>query len=149
MLLSLKCFCKDKFSFQDTIDLFGKQYRICVYYYQYSKKITEKQIKTYQNFLNQKDTVCADIENSIFDYYNKFIYDNVNEYDYIDLNFVVNDICELKNHVKPLSIEIYDYSDDYTMSIVFDLNWDVERGIGVFLKNNKVDIVGSQSEVIK
>lgn len=143
-------FKKNKFSFKDTIILFENLYVVDVNYYEYSNHITPKQKETYEMFLKEKKHICFEIEKTVLCYYNNTILNDRVEYDYIDssveLAKVVNDLAKT---VKPISIEIYDYSADYTMSLIFELEWDNERGIGVFLKNNNVEIVGSQSEVIK
>lgn len=143
-------FHKDDFVFQDTISLFGRTYKVFVYYYKYSNKVKEKQILTYQNFSNSKDTVCADVESAIFDYYNQLVLDNENTLNFVDSrDLIANNIYDLAKNIDPLAIEVYDYSEDNTMSIIFNLRWDLEKGLGVLLKNNRVAIVGTQSEVIR
>ena len=141
---------KDKFIFEDTITLFGRTHLIKVCYYEYGNKVTQKQKETYELFLKAKKDVCFEVEKAVLNYYNRVIVNDKEEYDYIDSNIeLAKTVNDLAKTVKPISIEIYDYSIDYTMSFVFDLEWDNENGIGVFLKNNKIEIVGSQSEVIK
>ena len=55
---------------------------------------------------------------------------------------------QLKGFVKPSSITFPRTENERTVIVLFKTKWDLELGVGILLKNEKISLVGVQSDVL-
>ena len=110
--------------------------------------ITEKQRRTFREFLQNKDRICNDIEKRMFEYYNSEVKEKAEE---CEDGFAIQPaktITEIGRNVTPIILGVEKYSKDNIINILFHLSWDSEVGIGIRLRNTIVDYIGTQAEII-
>lgn len=134
------------FEFYTDVTLFNKKYSIKVSYCQYDSTPTEKQVRTYERFINAEELLLPKIETALLKEYNSMLEDSY----WIPLktreHYKVEETSALSRFIHPLGIDIYDYSPDDVVVLTFSVEWN-DEGLGVLIQNNEIAIVGKQSEV--
>ena len=67
---------------------------------------------------------------------------------YDKLSEAVDEPSQLVGFVKPQSIMIPRSKDKRIINVLFKTKWDLEMGIGIQLVNERIEIVGVQSDVL-
>lgn len=138
-----------------SVDLFGISWEIMVQINADEKVITDSQRNAYRKFLENESEVLNDVENSIFEYYEKvFESYRVQVSDLAQKDRIapkINNKRELARIVEPVSLIIdYDFENKKPQRIGFimETSWDPSHGLGVRIENNKVVEVGLQDVIL-
>lgn len=108
----------------------------------YEAESVDAMKKTYDMFCQNSKDIISQIEQAVFDYCNDFLLQN-NEKENISFE---NE--EMSAIVTPIAFAFYDFSDYRLINVLFDFSYDLENGIGVQIKNEKVVFVGKQYEIL-
>jgi len=116
-----------------------------------SGKFLDTQKQAYTNFMNQQETLMLDVANGIFDYYNS-VRDEYREIFGDDADIyapIINSVDELAPLVKftHLIVENFDEADRIIL-LLFKSKWDTDMGVGVMLRNEQIDTLGTQDDVL-
>ncbi len=136
---------------KDTFVLYGKEYEITVFIDgKKTESPTKLQEQAYQEFCNRKTELTTEIEQKLFEYY-QTVCEECREMfdDKADMYApIVENPSQLKGFVKPQSISIPKSDDKRIVNVLFKTKWDLEMGAGIRFVNEKVEIVGVQSDVL-
>lgn len=115
---------------------------------------TETQLKNYSLFLIHQDSIANVVLDSIFQFYKKVYPDYAKSWNIKPGKLTKEELEEniptpttpqaLKKHIRLMTIHFPDstHSESGTFGIAFECTWDIEHGIGAFIKNWKVKEVG-------
>lgn len=136
---------------KDSYVLYGKEFEITLFIQGEEKEApTNIQREAYIVFNDKKTLLVNEIEGKIFEYY-QTVYEEYREMygEKADLYApVVDETSQLKEFVKPQSIMIPRLKDKRIINLLFKTKWDLEMGIGIQFVNEKIEIVGVQSDVL-
>lgn len=117
-----------------------------------NEAIKEIQRSTYMKYQSYKEKINILIEEAIYEYYKSECreYRLMFEEEADLLAPIITKKEELSNLVKLKGVIIEDSSNitDRQIIFLFNTTWDIEEGIGILLVNEKVRIIGGQSDVL-
>lgn len=131
--------------------LYNKEYEIVLFIEgEETDLFTDSQRQAYVAFNNKKAILATEIEESIFMFYQSICeeYRAMYEEDADNYAPLICDRGQLKGFVKPQSIVIPRTNDKREINILFKTKWDLEMGIGIRLIDEKIELVGVQSDVL-
>lgn len=138
-----------------SIKLFGKEWDIILQINTEEEEIADSQRNVYLQFVENKEEVLRDVENSIFEYYQDVFETYRNQIsDDIKGNLVapkINSKYELAKLVKPESLIIdYDFEGKIPQryGFIMEASWEPSHGLGVRIEKNKVVEVGFQDVIL-
>ena len=136
---------------KDNYFLYGKEFEITLFIQgEKDETPTNIQKEAYISFINKKMILMSEIEEKVFEYYQTVCAEYREMYgEEADLYApIVDEPSQLVGFVKPQSIMIPRSKDKRIINVLFKTKWDLEMGIGIQLVNERIEIVGVQSEVL-
>ena len=136
---------------KDTYFLYGKEFEITLFIQgEKDEAPTNIQKEAYISFINKKMILMSEIEEKVFEYYQTVCAEYREMYgEEADLYApIVDEPSQLVGFVKPQSIMIPRSKDKRIINVLFKTKWDLEMGIGIQLVNERIEIVGVQSDVL-
>ena len=134
---------------KDNYFLYGKEFEITLFIQgEKDEAPTNIQKEAYISFINKKMILMSEIEEKVFEYYQTVCAEYREMYgEEADLYApIVDEPSQLVGFVKPQSIMIP--KDKRIINVLFKTKWDLEMGIGIQLVNERIEIVGVQSDVL-
>lgn len=135
---------------KEVYSFFGDNFQINLYVDgEKEKEIKSVQRNAYIAYKKYKEKINLLIEEAIYNYY-KSVCDEYRAMFEEEANLLAPIITkkeELSNLVNLVKVIIED-DDDRKINFLFDTTWDIEEGIGLRLVNEKIEIVGGQSDVL-
>ena len=134
---------------KDNYFLYGKEFEITLFIQgEKDEAPTNIQKEAYISFINKKMILMSEIEEKVFEYYQTVCAEYREMYgEEADLYApIVDEPSQLVGFVKPQSIIIS--KDKRIINVLFKTKWDLEMGIGIQLVNERIEIVGVQSDVL-
>ena len=131
---------------KDNYFLYGKEFEITLFIQgEKDEAPTNIQKEAYISFINKKMILMSEIE-----YYQTVCAEYREMYgEEADLYApIVDEPSQLVGFVKPQSIMIPRSKDKRIINVLFKTKWDLEMGIGIQLVNERIEIVGVQSDVL-
>ena len=148
-------FCQIQFEImwqkKDNYFLYGKEFEITLFIQgEKDEAPTNIQKEAYISFINKKMILMSEIEEKVFEYYQTVCAEYREMYgEEADLYApIVDEPSQLVGFVKPQSIMIPRSKDKRIINVLFKTKWDLEMGIGIQLVNERIEIVGVQSDVL-
>ena len=135
----------------DNYFLYGKEFEITLFIQgEKDEAPTNIQKEAYISFINKKMILMSEIEEKVFEYYQTVCAEYREMYgEEADLYApIVDEPSQLVGFVKPQSIMIPRSKDKRIINVLFKTKWDLEMGIGIQLVNERIEIVGVQSDVL-
>ena len=136
---------------KDNYFLYGKEFEITLFIQgEKDEAPTNIQKEAYISFFNKKMILMSEIEEKVFEYYQTVCAEYREMYgEEADLYApIVDEPSQLVGFVKPQSIMIPRSKDKRIINVLFKTKWDLEMGIGIQLVNERIEIVGVQSDVL-
>lgn len=136
---------------KDNYFLYGKEFEITLFIQgEKDEAPTNIQKEAYISFINKKMILMSEIEEKVFEYYQTVCAEYREMYgEEADLYApIVDEPSQLVGFVKPQSIMIPRSKDKRIINALFKTKWDLEMGIGIQLVNERIEIVGVQSDVL-
>lgn len=136
---------------KDNYFLYGKEFEITLFIQgEKDEAPTNIQQEAYISFINKKMILMSEIEEKVFEYYQTVCAEYREMYgEEADLYApIVDEPSQLVGFVKPQSIMIPRSKDKRIINVLFKTKWDLEMGIGIQLVNERIEIVGVQSDVL-
>lgn len=136
---------------KDNYFLYGKEFEITLFIQgEKDEAPTNIQKEAYISFINKKMILMSEIEEKVFEYYQTVCAEYREMYgEEADLYApIVDEPSQLVGFVKPQSIMIPRSKDKRIINVLFKTKWDLEMGIGIQLVNERIEIVGVQSDVL-
>ncbi|MFQ9245720.1 MAG: DUF6985 domain-containing protein [Lachnospiraceae bacterium] len=136
---------------KDNYFLYGKEFEITLFIQgEKDETPTNIQKEAYISFINKKMILMSEIEEKVFEYYQTVCAEYREMYgEEADLYApIVDEPSQLVGFVKPQSIMIPRSKDKRIINVLFKTKWDLEMGIGIQLVNERIEIVGVQSDVL-
>lgn len=136
---------------KDNYFLYGKEFEITLFIQgEKDETPTNIQKEAYISFINKKMILLSEIEEKVFEYYQTVCAEYREMYgEEADLYApIVDEPSQLVGFVKPQSIMIPRSKDKRIINVLFKTKWDLEMGIGIQLVNERIEIVGVQSDVL-
>ena len=136
---------------KDNYFLYGKEFEITLFIQgEKDEAPTNIQKEAYLSFINKKMILMSKIEEKVFEYYQTVCAEYREMYgEEADLYApIVDEPSQLVGFVKPQSIMIPRSKDKRIINVLFKTKWDLEMGIGIQLVNERIEIVGVQSDVL-
>lgn len=136
---------------KDNYFLYGKEFEITLFIRgEKDEAPTNIQKEAYISFINKKMILMSEIEEKVFEYYQTVCAEYREMYgEEADLYApIVDEPSQLVGFVKPQSIMIPRSKDKRIINVLFKTKWDLEMGIGIQLVNERIEIVGVQSDVL-
>ena len=136
---------------KDNYFLYGKEFEITLFIQgEKDEAPTNIQKEAYISFINKKMILMSEIEEKVFEYYQTVCAEYREMYgEEADLYApIVDEPSQLVGFVKPQSIMIPRSKDKRIINVLFKTKWDLEMGIGIELVNERIEIVGVQSDVL-
>ena len=136
---------------KDNYFLYGKEFEITLFIQgEKDEAPTNIQKEAYISFINKKMILMSEIEEKVFEYYQTVCAEYREMYgEEADLYApIVDEPSQLVGFVKPQSIMIPRSKDKRIIIVLFKTKWDLEMGIGIQLVNERIEIVGVQSDVL-
>lgn len=136
---------------KDNYFLYGKEFEITLFIQgEKDEAPTNIQKEAYISFINKKMILMSEIEEKVFEYYQTVCAEYREMYgEEADLYApIVDEPSQLVEFVKPQSIMIPRSKDKRIINVLFKTKWDLEMGIGIQLVNERIEIVGVQSDVL-
>lgn len=136
---------------KDNYFLYGKEFEITLFIQEEKDEApTNIQKEAYISFINKKMILMSEIEEKVFEYYQTVCAEYREMYgEEADLYApIVDEPSQLVGFVKPQSIMIPRSKDKRIINVLFKTKWDLEMGIGIQLVNERIEIVGVQSDVL-
>lgn len=136
---------------KDNYFLYGKEFEITLFIQgEKDEAPTNIQKEAYISFINKKMILMSEIEEKVFEYYQTVCAEYREMYgEKADLYApIVDEPSQLVGFVKPQSIMIPRSKDKRIINVLFKTKWDLEMGIGIQLVNERIEIVGVQSDVL-
>ena len=136
---------------KDNYFLYGKEFEITLFIQgEKDEAPTNIQKEAYISFINKKMILMSEIEGKVFEYYQTVCAEYREMYgEEADLYApIVDEPSQLVGFVKPQSIMIPRSKDKRIINVLFKTKWDLEMGIGIQLVNERIEIVGVQSDVL-
>ena len=136
---------------KDNYFLYGKEFEITLFIQgEKDEAPTNIQKEAYISFINKKMILMSEIEEKVFEYYQTVCAEYREMYgEEADLYApIVDETSQLVGFVKPQSIMIPRSKDKRIINVLFKTKWDLEMGIGIQLVNERIEIVGVQSDVL-
>ena len=136
---------------KDNYFLYGKEFEITLFIQgEKDETPTNIQKEAYISFINKKMILMSEIEEKVFEYYQTVCAEYREMYgEEADLYApIVYEPSQLVGFVKPQSIMIPRSKDKRIINVLFKTKWDLEMGIGIQLVNERIEIVGVQSDVL-
>ncbi len=136
---------------KDNYFLYGKEFEITLFIQgEKDEAPTNIQKEAYISFINKKMILMSEIEEKVFEYYQTVCAEYREMYgEEADLYApIVDEPSLLVGFVKPQSIMIPRSKDKRIINVLFKTKWDLEMGIGIQLVNERIEIVGVQSDVL-
>ena len=136
---------------KDNYFLYGKEFEITLFIQgEKDEAPTNIQKEAYISFINKKMILMSEIEEKVFEYYQTVCAEYREMYcEEADLYApIVDEPSQLVGFVKPQSIMIQRSKDKRIINVLFKTKWDLEMGIGIQLVNERIEIVGVQSDVL-
>ena len=136
---------------KDNYFLYGKEFEITLFIQgEKDEAPTNIQKEAYISFINNKMILMSEIEEKVFEYYQTVCAEYREMYgEEADLYApIVDEPSQLVGFVKPQSIMIPRSKDKRIINVLFKTKWDLEMGIGIQLVNERIEIVGVQSDVL-
>lgn len=136
---------------KDNYFLYGKEFEITLFIQgEKDEAPTNIQKEAYISFINKKMILMSEIEEKVFEYYQTVCAEYRKMYgEEADLYApIVDEPSQLVGFVKPQSIMIPRSKDKRIINVLFKTKWDLEMGIGIQLVNERIEIVGVQSDVL-
>lgn len=136
---------------KDNYFLYGKEFEITLFIQgEKDEAPTNIQKEAYISFINKKMILMGEIEEKVFEYYQTVCAEYREMYgEEADLYApIVDEPSQLVGFVKPQSIMIPRSKDKRIINVLFKTKWDLEMGIGIQLVNERIEIVGVQSDVL-
>ncbi len=135
---------------KEVYSFFGNNFQINLYVDgEKEKEIKSVQRNAYITYKKYKEKINLLIEEAIYNYY-KYVCDEYRAMFEEEANLLAPIITkkeELSNLVNLVKVIIED-DDDRKINFLFDTTWDIEEGIGLRLVNEKIEIIGGQSDVL-
>lgn len=131
--------------------LYGKEFEITLFIQgEKDEAPTNIQKEAYISFINKKMILMSEIEEKVFEYYQTVCAEYREMYgEEADLYApIVDEPSQFVGFVKPQSIMIPRSKDKRIINVLFKTKWDLEMGIGIQLVNERIEIVGVQSDVL-
>ena len=154
-MLNDDIFCQIQFEImwqkKDNYFLYGKEFEITLFIQgEKDEAPTNIQKEAYISFINKKMILMSEIEEKVFEYYQTVCAEYREMYgEEADLYApIVDEPSQLVGFVKPQSIMIPRSKDKRIINVLFKTKWDLEMGIGIQLVNERIEIVGVQSDVL-
>ena len=136
---------------KDNYFLYGKEFEITLFIQgEKDETPTNIQKEAYISFINKKMILMSEIEEKVFEYYQTVCAEYREMYgEEADLYApILDEPSQLVGFVKPQSIMIPRSKDKRIINVLFKTKWDLEMGIGIQLVNERIEIVGVQSDVL-
>lgn len=136
---------------KDNYFLYGKEFEITLFIQgEKDETPTNIQKEAYISFINKKMILMSEIEEKVLEYYQTVCAEYREMYgEEADLYApIVDEPSQLVGFVKPQSIMIPRSKDKRIINVLFKTKWDLEMGIGIQLVNERIEIVGVQSDVL-
>lgn len=136
---------------KDNYFLYGKEFEITLFIQgEKDEAPTNIQKEAYISFINKKMILMSEIEEKVFEYYQTVCAEYREMYgEEADLYApIVDEPSQLVGFVKTQSIMIPRSKDKRIINVLFKTKWDLEMGIGIQLVNERIEIVGVQSDVL-
>ena len=136
---------------KDNYFLYGKEFEITLFIQgEKDEAPTNIQKEAYISFINKKMILMSEIEEKVFEYYQTVCAEYREMYgEEADLYApIVDEPSQLVGFVNPQSIMIPRSKDKRIINVLFKTKWDLEMGIGIQLVNERIEIVGVQSDVL-
>ena len=136
---------------KDNYFLYGKEFEITLFIQgEKDEAPTNIQKEADISFINKKMILMSEIEEKVFEYYQTVCAEYREMYgEEADLYApIVDEPSQLVGFVKPQSIMIPRSKDKRIINVLFKTKWDLEMGIGIQLVNERIEIVGVQSDVL-
>ena len=136
---------------KDNYFLYGKEFEITLFIQgEKDEAPTNIQKEAYISFINKKMILMSEIEEKVFEYYQTVCAEYREMYgEEADLYApIVDEPSQLVGSVKPQSIMIPRSKDKRIINVLFKTKWDLEMGIGIQIVNERIEIVGVQSDVL-
>jgi hypothetical protein len=136
---------------KDNYFLYGKEFEITLFIQgEKDEAPTNIQKEAYISFINKKMILMSEIEEKVFEYYQTVCAEYREMYgEEADLYApIVDEPSQLVGFVKSQSIMIPRSKDKRIINVLFKTKWDLEMGIGIQLVNERIEIVGVQSDVL-
>ena len=136
---------------KDNYFLYGKEFEITLFIQgEKDETPTNIQKEAYISFINKKMILMSETEEKVFEYYQTVCAEYREMYgEEADLYApIVDEPSQLVGFVKPQSIMIPRSKDKRIINVLFKTKWDLEMGIGIQLVNERIEIVGVQSDVL-
>ena len=136
---------------KDNYFLYGKEFEITLFIQgEKDEAPTNIQKEAYISFINKKMILMSEIEEKVFEYYQTVCAEYREMYgEEADLYApIVDEPSQLVGFVKPQSIMIPRSKDKRIINVLFKTKRDLEMGIGIQLVNERIEIVGVQSDVL-
>lgn len=136
---------------KDNYFLYGKEFEITLFIQgEKDEAPTNIQKEAYISFINKKMILMGEIEEKVFEYYQTVCAEYREMYgEEADLYApIVDEPSQLVGFVKPQSIMIPRSKDKRIINVLFKTKWDLEMGIGIQIVNERIEIVGVQSDVL-
>lgn len=136
---------------KDNYFLYGKEFEITLFIQgEKDETPTNIQKEAYISFIKKKMILMSEIEEKVFEYYQTVCAEYREMYgEEADLYApIVDEPSQLVGFVKPQSIMIPRSKDKRIINVLFKTKWDLEMGIGIQLVNERIEIVGVQSDVL-
>ena len=143
--------CEIMWQKKDNYFLYGKEFEITLFIQgEKDEAPTNIQKEAYISFINKKMILMSEIEEKVFEYYQTVCAEYREMYgEEADLYApIVDEPSQLVGFVKPQSIMIPRSKDKRIINVLFKTKWDLEMGIGIQLVNERIEIVGVQSDVL-
>ena len=134
---------------KDNYFLYGKEFEITLFIQgEKDETPTNIQKEAYISFINKKMILMSEIEEKVFEYYQTVCAEYREMYGEDLYAPIVDEPSQLVGFVKPQSIMIPRSKDKRIINVLFKTKWDLEMGIGIQLVNERIEIVGVQSDVL-
>lgn len=135
---------------KEVYNFFGNNFQINLYVDgEKEEEIKSVQRNAYTTYKKYKEKINLLIEETIYNYY-KSVCDEYRAMLEEEANLLAPIITkkeELSNLVKLVNV-IIENGNDRKINFIFDTTWDIEEGIGLRLVNEKIEIIGGQSDVL-
>lgn len=136
---------------KDNYTLYEKDYEIILFIQgEENDSFTDLQRQAYVEFNSKIMLLETEIETKIFEYYQSVCMEYREMYgeDADCYAPIINDSGQLEAFVKPQAIMIPRTKDKRVINILFKTKWELEMGIGIQLVNEKIEMIGVQSDVL-